>query len=85
MRLVLDTNVLVASLTGKAAPRQLADAARTEVFQMCTSEALLAELEHVLSRPMFAQRLRDTGLAARDLVDDLRRIALVVSPLVVPS
>lgn len=84
MRLVLDTNVLVASLTGRAAPRQLAEAARTEVFQMCTSEALLAELEHVLSRPMFAQRLRDAGLTARDLVDDLRRIALVVSPPVVP-
>ena len=70
MRLVLDTNVLVASLTGKAAPRHLV--------------ALLADLLHVLSRPMFAQRLRDAGLTAPDLVDDLRRIALVVSPPVVP-
>lgn len=84
MRLVLDTNVLVASLIGRAAPRQLADAARTEVFQMCTSDALLAELEDVLSRPMFARRLQDAGLAARNLVEDLRRIALVVSPPVVP-
>jgi len=49
VRLVLDTNVLVASLTGKAAPRRLVEAARAEVFQLCTSQALLAELLHVLA------------------------------------
>jgi putative PIN family toxin of toxin-antitoxin system len=84
VRLVLDTNVLVASLTGKAAPRHLVEAARAEIFQLCTSQVLLAEFLHVLSRPMFARRLRDAGLTARGLVDDLGRIALVVSPPVVP-
>ncbi len=84
MRLVLDTNVLVSSLTGTAAPRKLVDAARAEVFTLCTSDTLLAELERVLSRATFARRLQAAGLTARGLVEDLRALALVVSPPHVP-
>jgi len=84
VRLVLDTNVLVSSLTGTAAPRKLVDAARAEAFTLCTSETLLAELERVLSRAAFARRLQAAGLTVRGLVDDLRALALVVSPPSVP-
>lgn len=84
MRLVLDTNVLVASLIGSAAPRKLVDAARAEAFTLCTTETLLAELEEVLARDRFAQRLRVAGLEAHAVVDDLRLIALVVVPPAIP-
>jgi putative PIN family toxin of toxin-antitoxin system len=51
---------------------------------LCTSEVLLAELLDVLSRAKFAARLGQAGLTPQGIVDDLRRIAVVVSPVDVP-
>jgi uncharacterized protein len=45
---------------------------------------LLSELLDVLSRAKFAQRLAQTGLTPQGIVDDLRRIAVVVSPTDTP-
>jgi len=45
---------------------------------------LLAELLDVLSRGKFAARLAQAGLTPHGIVDDLRRIAVVVSPTDTP-
>jgi putative PIN family toxin of toxin-antitoxin system len=45
---------------------------------------LLAELLEALSRGKFAQRLAQAGLTPQGVVDDLRRIAVVVSPTETP-
>jgi putative PIN family toxin of toxin-antitoxin system len=84
MRIVLDTNTLVSGILTPGPPRRLVDAAKAQTFQFCTSETLLAELLDVLSRNKFAARIHKAGLAPQGIVDDLRRIALVVSPLAVP-
>ncbi|MCA0244290.1 MAG: putative toxin-antitoxin system toxin component, PIN family [Proteobacteria bacterium] len=85
MRVVLDTNVLVSGvISGNGPPRRLLDAAKAGVFELCTSEALLAEMLDVLSRDKFAARLRQAGLTPDGIVDDLRRIAIIVSPQAVP-
>ena len=47
-------------------------------FELCTSEVLLAELLEVLSRARFNARLGQAGLIPQGIVDDLRRIAIVV-------
>src|SRR6186713_1868945 len=65
-------------------PRQLLDAARAGEFELCTSEVLLAELLDVLDRSKFADRLAQAGLSPQILVDDLRKLAVVVSPTNVP-
>ncbi len=84
MRIVLDTNVLVSGVISAGAPRLLLEAARSDAFELCTSEALLAELLAVLARAKFARRLDLAGLTPAAIVDDLRRLALVVSPQAVP-
>ena len=85
MRIVLDTNLLVSGVISKLGlPRQLLDAARANVFELCTSEVLLAELLEVLSRAKFAARLMQAGLTPEGVVDEVRRIAVVVSPTSVP-
>ena len=61
-------------------PRRLVDGAKAGEFELCTSEVLLAELLDVLSRGKFAARLGQAGLTPQGMVDDLRRLALVVSP-----
>ena len=65
-------------------PRRLVDGAKAGEFELCTSKGLLAELLDALSRNKFAARLAQAGLAPAVIVDDLRRLAVVVSPPSVP-
>lgn len=51
---------------------------------MCTSEVLQAELLDVLSRAKFSVRLAQAGMAPASLVDELRKLAVVVSPSTTP-
>ena len=80
MRLVLDTNLLVSGVISTGPPRRLVDDAKAGAFEWCTSEALLAELLRVLARGKFAARLSQAGLTPEGIVDDLRRIAVMVQP-----
>ena len=65
-------------------PRRLVDGAKSGEFEICTTEVLLAELLEVLSRGKFAARLAQAGLTPQGIVDDLRRIAVIVSPTDTP-
>ena len=84
MRIVIDTNLLVSGLISAGLPRQLLNAAKAGVFELCTSEVLLAELLDVMGREKFVRRLALAGLTPQSMVDDLRALAVVVSPLSVP-
>ena len=84
MRFVLDTNLLVSGVIAAGLPRRLVDGARAGEFELCTSEVLLAELLDVLSRGKFAARLAQASLTPQGIVDDLRRLAVIVSPVNTP-
>lgn len=84
MRIVIDTNVLVSGIVFTGAPAQLLDWARADRFELCTSSILLDELQEVLGRPKFAQRLRQADLTAEGIIDSLRRMATLVLPAEVP-
>jgi uncharacterized protein len=80
VRCVLDTNLLVSGIIAAGAPRRLLRGAMAGEFTLCTSETLLAELLRVLARSRFSARLGSAGLSPNEMVGDLRRIALVVTP-----
>jgi len=84
VRFVLDTNLLVSGVIAAGLPRRLVDGAKAGEFELCTSEVLLAELLDVLSRENFVTRLSQAELTPQGIVDDLRRLAVVVSPTDVP-
>lgn len=84
MRFVLDTNLLVSGVIAAGLPRRLVNGAKAGEFELGTSEVLFAELLDVLSREKFAARLVRAGLTPQGIVDDLRRIAVVVSPIQTP-
>lgn len=82
MRFVLDTNLLVSGIISSGLPRRLLEVARTGAFELCTSEVLLAELQRVLGRSKFADRL--AGRTPAGIAADLRMLATVVTPVHVP-
>jgi putative PIN family toxin of toxin-antitoxin system len=84
MRIVIDTNLLVSGLISSGLPRELVNAAIAGKFELCTSEVLLAELLDVLGRSKFVARLVQAGVTPQGFVDDLRALAVVVSPTTLP-
>jgi uncharacterized protein len=85
VRLVLDTNTIISGLIrGGSPPRRLLEAAASGAFELISSEPLLVELLEVLRRDKFASRLLQAGLTADAIVADIRRLAITVTPTVVP-
>jgi len=83
---VLDTNTLVSGIISAGGPpRRLIEGVKAQQFDFYSSDILLAELLDVLTRTKFAVRLAQAGLKAQDLVEDMRRLAhLVTPPSIVP-
>lgn len=85
MRVVLDTNTLVSALLSpNGPPRRLLDSARAQVFELCSSPVLMAELLDVVSREKFAARLAQAGLAPLGIVGEIRRLTTMAVPTSVP-
>jgi len=84
VRLVLDTNTALSGLLWGGPPAQLIDAACRQTIELVSSTALLAELQGVLSRPKFTERLAKRGLAAADVFDGYAALVVHISPLTVP-
>lgn len=85
MRVVLDTNTLVSALLSThGPPRRLLDDARAQVFELCSSPVLMAELLDVVSREKFARRLAAAGLTPLGIVGEIRRLAVMAAPADVP-
>ena len=85
MRLVLDTNVVVAALLWHGAPRRLIDLAiDDETIALYSSPVLIAELENTLGYQRFVKRiaLYETSIAA--LVAQYEAMVTLVSPTHTP-
>jgi putative PIN family toxin of toxin-antitoxin system len=80
MRVVADTNIVVSGLLWKGNPRRVLDAARNGAIDLFTSAVLLTELEDVLNREKFAQRLSSAGVSPRELVFGFAALASVIQP-----
>ena len=83
MRVVADTNIVVSGLLWRGNPRLALDAAREGVIDLFTSAVLLTELEDVLSREKFTERLASAGVTPPELVLGYAALALVIEPAVI--
>lgn len=81
MRAVADTNTVISALFWGGAPRSVLDAARDGKVTLFTSYLLLSELEEVLSRPKFADRLAAANTSPRELVLGYASLAQIVVPV----
>jgi len=80
VRGVADTNIAVSALLWHGPPRDVLQAARTGDLRLFTTAALLAELQDVLARPKFAERLKRAGVTPDELVVGYAALATVVQP-----
>ena len=80
MRVVADTNVIVSAMLWIGTPHTILVAAEEARLTLCSSPALLQELEGVLHRPKFALRLRELQVSAAELTTGYARLAQVVLP-----
>lgn len=64
----------------RGAPRQVLDAARSGNIQLYTSATLLDELEGVLKRDKFAQRLALANITPHELILGFASLARLVKP-----
>jgi uncharacterized protein len=85
VRVVLDTNTLVSAIPSPLGPpRRLLDEARAQVFELCSSPVLMAELLDVISREKFAKRLAAAELTPLGVFGEIRRLAVMAVPADVP-
>ena len=86
MRLVLDTNVVIAAVVGSGAPTRLIELATEGNIELFASEALLAELAAVLDRGHIAERLRHKNRSAAETLALYEALVEVIVPaLIMPT
>ena len=83
MRIVLDTNTVISGLLWFGNPRQILDLAEEGTVTICTSSNLLNELEKVLARPKFTERLATVGTSVEEVLDRFIEVAEVVEKVMV--
>jgi putative PIN family toxin of toxin-antitoxin system len=84
LRLVLDTNIVVAGLLWNGPPRRLLEAAIAGEVELYSSAVLLDELAHTLGYAKFAGRLESFGTSIAALVAQYTALVSLVAPASVP-
>lgn len=83
MRVVADTNTVVSAFLWGGLPAEVLAAARERRISLHTSPALLAELEDVLAREKFDDRITQVGSSAAQMLAGYRALATPVRPAVI--
>lgn len=85
MRLVLDTNVVIAGLLWHGTPRRLLDQTiNDDAVELYSSPTLIDELGNALGYPKFTQRIARYETTVETLVAQYRALLILVSPLHTP-
>lgn len=84
LRLVLDTNIVVAGLLWNGPPRRLLEAAIAGEVELYSSAVLLDELAHTLGYSKFAARIDSFGTSIAALVAQYTALVSLVAPASVP-
>ena len=80
MRVVIDTNVLIAGLLWHGSPHALLTQVRSGALGLVSSPALLVELADVLSRTKFDAVLTRTSTSRERLLAEVRQLTQVLDP-----
>ena len=85
MRVVIDTNVLLAGLLWRGPPYELLQHARSGALTFISSPELLAELSEVLARPKFDEIVKRSKSSREQILVQVRMLAEVIDPPPLPQ
>lgn len=85
MRVVIDTNVLIAGILWRGPPHALLEHVRAGTVSLVSSPALLAELADVIRRAKFDAILVRTNTLRERSLAEVRRLAVVIEPPPLPQ
>ena len=80
MRVVFDTNVVLSGILWGGKPQLALEAIQQGYATLVGSEALLAELESVLSRAKFAPKLAEASRTVPQLIERYRAMIEIIIP-----
>jgi uncharacterized protein len=80
VKIVADTNALVSGFLWEGPSAKVVTAAMAGRIRLCSSTALLLELEEVLQRPKFAARLAARGETPAGIVERYRQASIKIIP-----
>ena len=78
MRVTVDTNLVVSAFLWGGNPRRVLDAAQNGVIDIFTSRDLLSEIDEVLSRDKFLQRLEAVNSSVAEILDQYVALAELI-------
>ncbi len=78
MRVTVDTNLVVSAFLWGRNPRRVLEAAQDGVIDLFTSHDLLSELDEVLSRDKFRQRLEAVNSSVSEILDQYEALAELI-------
>ncbi len=84
MRVLLDTNVVVAGLLWNGHPRTLLNFAIDGKIALIASANLLSELTHTLNYPKFTKRIAEHGASVASLTTHYAALIHLIKPDFVP-
>lgn len=87
MQVVLDTNIWVSAWLWRGIPGTFIRLGRIGEITICTSEALLAELEDILSSAKIQQKIESLNFTKEQLMEGTRELAKIyeISELNIPE
>ena len=85
MRVVADSNILISAVLWGGLPSALLKLERRGKIELFTSRPVLTEIDEVLRRPRFADRLAAVQRSPRAILRDLRARINQVSPADIPA
>ena len=71
MRIVLDTNVIIAGFFWQGSAKTIFAAIEDDEFELCLTRNILDEVKRVLQYPKFERHIRRAGIGPEKLLDGL--------------
>ncbi len=85
MRIVVDTNVMIAAVLWQGPPHRIVQLAESGTVALCVTAPMLEELEEVLRRDKFRKHLQRLATTAEEIMASLLPLVQLYEPTAAPS
>ncbi len=85
MRIVVDTNVMIAAILWQGPPHRILELAEKGQVSLCATPSVLEELQEVLERSKFRKQLQNRATSIEEIMSGLLPLVELYEPTAVPN